>query len=168
MTLPVTRGEVRYVFELQIYNCRGKNFRVMATGEDGQRELIEAPPVCTYCGAMIGFDIDYPTWSRSDNGGSNGNDAASVAKMEEFVAVKLNSFVLSNALVEHVVGHIELRKSAALDPYNVMSDSSAILSKMRDVWNGNTSFPRPSSTRGSRTARTSPSISNSPPFSIPR
>ena len=98
--------------------------------------------------AEIGFDIDYPTWSRSGSGGFNRSDAAAVAKMEEFVAVKLNSFVISNALVEHVVGTIEIRKSAADDPYDGMTDGYAILPHMRNVWNGTggTGFPRPSTT----------------------
>jgi len=74
--------------------------------------------------------------------------SVTVKEAEEFVAVKLNSFVISNALVEHVVGTIVLRKSREEDPYDGMTDAYAILPRMRNVWNGsgNTGFPRPSTT----------------------
>lgn len=231
----VIRNGRAETLDLQVYNCRSKNFKVLGTTDEGGLEEIKAPPVCTYRGtikddpgsevagvitpegvrmrvqcsngecwqidntggyhqwypltlqdrkheleeicrvlenpsllttafavprevtvkqAEIGFDIDYPTWSRSNSGGFNGNDAAAIARMEEFVAVKLNSFVISNALVEHVVGTIVIRKSAAQDPYDGMTNSSTILSHMRDVWNGwnNTGFPRPSTTHHLATA----------------
>jgi hypothetical protein len=111
--------------------------------ESAQKAFLGPGPTVTVKRAEIGFDVGY-SFLR-DRCGSNTTTA--VRSLEAFITNTVNSVYVGGSLIEHVIGKIVIRPSAARDPYNGLVDGDAILRKIRDIWNGKVSgFPSPSKT----------------------
>ncbi|MGJ8697459.1 MAG: LamG-like jellyroll fold domain-containing protein [Verrucomicrobiaceae bacterium] len=111
-------------------------------GHDGEASAkvtkdFALPTTVTVKQAEMGFDFDYTYYQKY--GSSTANVMAAID--ERMFAI--NRIWISDVLCEHVVGTVVIRTSAATDPYQGESNSSALLSRFRGIWNG---ADRPSST----------------------
>lgn len=89
--------------------------------------------------AEIGFDCDYEFYDRK--GGKNLTTSTNL--IEALVNDTIDPVYISGPLVDHVVGVIVVRTDSSTDPYRGNNDSSFLLNKIREIWNG---ASRPSTT----------------------